>query len=336
MTQLDSLSAGLDALSKTLQEVESVVLIAHLAPDGDTLGSSLALKGLLEQKENIKILDVILYGDVPDAYSFIKGSQTVLKHNDSALQKNYDLAIAIDIASADRLGKSDLVFYSAKIKAVIDHHESNPGYGDINVINPCASATGDLIYDLAVKMNLEISPDVATAIYTAILTDTGGFKFANTSARTFEICSTLVEKGADPHYIYRMCYENRPLTMIKLHSHCALNVKLAEGGKVAYSIVTRDLLNQFGATDQHTDGIVEYLRQIDSAEIAILFKETMDGNIKVSFRSKNFNICKIAEDFKGGGHKLAAGCTVRGFSIDRCINVILTKVKFLLQEYKQI
>lgn len=332
MIQDHSLITSLQELSKTLTEVKTVVLISHLAPDGDTLGSVLALKELCNQLDNIKTVDTILYGDIPAIYSFLHGSDKVLKHNDSRLQNVYDLAIAVDIASPDRLGGSDRPFYTARKNALIDHHETNPHYAKINIVNASAAATGELIYDLAIEMGLTITPEIATNIYTAILTDTGGFKFANTSARALEICSILIKKGADPHYIYRMCYDNRPLKMLQLHSHCILNVNMAEDNRVAYSVVTRDLLNQFNTSDQHTDGIVEFLRQIDTAEIAILFKETMDGNIKVSFRSKKYNVCQLAEQFKGGGHKLAAGCTVKGLPLDRCITAILTKVKFLLQE----
>ena len=319
-------------LFKIIKNSKNIILIGHLAPDPDTIGSVLALKQLCKQIEGVRIVDTVISGEIPDAYRFLPDVNSIVKPDDTSLLIHYDLAIAVDVAAKDRLGYSEKLFDNASSTAVIDHHGTNPLFAGYNLVDKEASATGELIYDLMNYFNLKLTPDIAINIYTAILTDTGGFKFSNTSQKSLQVCAEMVSVGVSPAFVYQQCYENRPIQMIKLHAHCALNVNISEDKKYAWCVITRELLRSMGAEDQHTDGVVEFIRQIDSIEIAVLFKETMDGNIKVSLRSKEKDICTIAREFNGGGHIRAAGCTLKGVDFEKAKKIVLPRIEAVLNK----
>lgn len=310
---------------------KNIVLIGHVAPDGDTIGSILALKEICNNFEGINQIDIVISGEIPSVYKFLPGVNCFTRPDNDSLLPEYDLAIAVDVASKDRVGYAEKVFDRARISMVIDHHGTNPSFSHYNLIDSTASATGELLYEFAQFLNLKITKDMAINLYTTILTDTGGFKFSNTTARTFSICSELVKAGADPYSIYQNCYGSKPLKMVQLHSHCISNVNLTDNDRIAWSVITRKLLHDLGAIDEHTEGIVESFKVIDTVEISALFKETIDGNIKVSLRSKDKNVCSVAKEFNGGGHTLAAGCTLKGNDFDKVINLVLTRLKSLLK-----
>lgn len=310
---------------------KNIVLIGHVAPDGDTIGSILALKEICKIFEDTNLIDIVISGEIPTVYKFLPGVDKFKRPDNDSLLPQYDLAIAVDVASKDRVGYAEKVFDKAKISMVIDHHGTNPLFSHYNLVDSSASATGELLYEFARFLNIDITKDIATSLYTAILTDTGGFKFSNTTARTFYICSELVKAGADPYTIYQNCYGSKPLKMVQLHSHCLANVNLTDNDRIAWCVITRKLLHDLDAIDEYTDGIVESFRVIDSVEISALFKETIDGNIKVSLRSKDKNVCSVAKEFNGGGHTLAAGCTLKGIDFDKVINIVLPRLQNLLK-----
>ncbi|MGD9581292.1 MAG: bifunctional oligoribonuclease/PAP phosphatase NrnA, partial [Vampirovibrionia bacterium] len=192
------------------------------------------------------------------------------------------------------------------------------------------AATGELLYEFIKFLDVKITKDMAINLYTAILTDTGGFKFSNTSDKTFSICSELVKAGADPYLLYQKCYGSKPYKMVLLHSYCISNVNLIEKDRIAWFYITRKLLQDMDVKDEYTDGIVESFRVIDNVEISVLFKETVDGNIKVSLRSKDKNVCSVAKEFNGGGHTLAAGCTLKGTDFEKVKTLVLSRLKNLL------
>lgn len=325
---------GCKQIANALLTVKNVVLIGHMAPDGDTIGSALALKGICSQISTLKTIDVVIAGEVPSFYRFLPGADLIKKPGDNSLLSRYDLAIGIDVASPDRLGFSEKLFKSCTATAIIDHHGTNPMFSDYNFVDPDASAAGELIYKIVEHLNLKVTDEIATNIYTAILTDTGGFKFNNTSSTALLVCSKMVEAGADPQLIYQYCYENKPLEMLKLHAYCITHTQMSNDKKIIWCYLPRKLLRDFDAMDEHTDGIVELLRLVNTVEIAILFKETMDGNIKVSMRSKNEDISLIAREFNGGGHKLAAGCTFKGIDFEKTARTVITKAQLLTNAKK--
>jgi len=263
---------------------------------------------------------------VPDMYSFLPGINSAKNPGNNQLYDRYDLAIAVDCASIERVGDALELYRNAKVTANIDHHISNNGFADINIIDTEASSTGEVIYSIAKFLNTSLTKDIAVNLFTAILTDTGGFKFENTRPETFEIAAELTRAGAVSGYIFKKCYESKPLAMVKLQAHCIDQAVLEEDNKIAYTFVSRKMLDDFKASDDHTDGISEALRQINTVEVAMVFKETAKGDTKVSFRSNRIDVCQIARFFGGGGHKLASGCTIQKNLTDS-LNEVLPIVK---------
>lgn len=309
-------------ITDLINSSKSIVILSHVSPDGDTLGSMLALYTALKKIKSIKKLDAIKSGRTPDIYHFLPFVNETKNAQDEELYQNYDLAIAIDCGAIDRLGDSTNLFKNAKKSINIDHHISNPQFGDINWIEPKATATGVLIYKLLKELNAEITQEMATCLYTTIMTDTGGFKFENINPESLEICARLLEYGVKPHILYNLCYESKPLPMILLKAKAINEAVISSDGTIAYSLISRSMMESVGATDDHVEGISEELRQISSVKVALVFKETPKGDTKVSFRSNGPDVCEIAKFFGGGGHKLAAGCTIQKTPEDSAEEVI--------------
>ena len=320
-------------LSEFIQNIntsKNVVIISHIGPDGDTLGSTLALCEALKTVKSIEKIDCIINGKLPDIYKFLPGIKEMKTPYDESLYGKYDLAISIDCAALDRMGDALPVFKKASKTINIDHHVTGQKFGDVNIIDPDASSSGEVMFDLFRALDFEITKDIAVCLYTAILTDTGGFRFSNTTSKTFEAAKYLVDKGISPSLVYKKCYESKPIAMFKLHNYALDNTVFEEGEKIAYTMVSRGTLKKFGADDDHIDGIVEALKQIDSVEIAMVLKETLKGDTKISFRSKEINVAKIAQFFGGGGHDLAAGCTISkplGEALDELLPIVKKQVR---------
>lgn len=296
-------------LKDALKTAKNILIVSHIGPDGDTLGSMLALGKLFKQIKSIEKIDMLTLGRIPDAYKFLPGIANTVTVDSEGMYQSYDIVITADCASIDRIGEAIGLFRNAKKTINIDHHISNTKFAQINIIENKA-ATGQVIFDLIKKLELELTEEIATCLYTAILTDTGGFRFESTTPQVLRACADLLETGVNPTLIYKECYEKKPQAMVKLHAAGINNTIFVDGGKIAYTLVPRSMLAATSATDDHVDGIAEALRQIDTVEVSLVFKETLKGATKVSFRSKKFDVCEIAKFFGGGGHKLAAGCTI--------------------------
>ena len=312
--------------AESIKKAKTIIIFHHVAPDGDGLGSSLALKEMISQLDNVNKLDAVITGKIPDTYKFLPNIEYLEKSNASSLHQSYDLAIALDCACKDRLGDAEELFNNARNTLNIDHHISDDGFADIDWIEPKASATGEILFKLIEPLGIKLTQNIAIGLYTAILTDTGGFKFENTKPETFKICAELLAAGADPVNIYNECYESKPLAMVKLHARTIDNAIFLENNEIVYTKITRKLLEEINASDDHIDGITETLRQIDSVKIALVFKETTRGTTKVSFRSNGINVCEIASFFGGGGHKLASGCLLEK-NIEDTVNDVITTVR---------
>ncbi|NLF83899.1 MAG: bifunctional oligoribonuclease/PAP phosphatase NrnA [Candidatus Gastranaerophilales bacterium] len=319
----------MDSLEKAIKEIKkakSIIIFHHIAPDGDSLGSALALRGIVKQLDNVEIVDNIITNYVPELYEYLPDVHALKKPDDTSLYESYDLGITVDCASKDRLGEAEGLFNNAKKTICIDHHPSNKGFADINIIGTEASAAGELVYRLIEPLGAELNENMAVNLYTAILTDTGGFKFENTSAETLRICANLIEAGANPAEIYRRCYEIKSLAMVKLHARVIDRAITTEDNKIIYGVIKRKTFEELDATDDCIDGITEALRQVKGVEVAMVFKETLKKTTRVSFRSNRINVCTIAGYFGGGGHKLAAGCLLEK-KIDEAIEDVLSVVK---------
>ena len=288
----------MNTLLDIIKKAQTIAIISHLGPDGDTLGSMLGLNFILEQFSHIQKIDCIILGKVPEVYEFLPGIKSVKTAFDESLLDKYDLVISVDCAAEDRLAEALCIFKKAKFSINIDHHKTNKGFGTLNIIDPKASSVGEILLDLVEKLGCTLTKEIATCLYVSILTDTGGFKFENTTSRTFMACAKLLEAKIKPDKIYKKCYEQKPLKMVLLQAFATNNAKFEESDKISYTIISRKTIDDFGSQDSYTDGISEALRQVKSTEIAMVLKETTNGDTKISLRSKSIDISKIAGFFE--------------------------------------
>ena len=303
----------------------SILIITHVNPDGDTLGCASALKSFIGNKADI-LVQIKDNFSFPNIYSFLPHLNNSL--NFSTLNKKYDLVIALDIASIDRIiDSARKIFDEAQNTIVIDHHKTNNGFAKINYIRGGISSTGEVLYDLFDKLNIDITPEMAIGLYSAILTDTGCFKYESTTSHTFEIASKI-SKLVNTAEIADLCYTNKPKNLILFQNYLISNAKFCINDKIAYTLITTDIIEKFSAKDEYTEGICETLRSISGVEIAFVLKETSSG-VKISIRTKEIDATKITEKFKGGGHKRAAGCTIKE-KINTALNLLLEQAKTLL------
>lgn len=297
-------------LKSQIEKAESIIIFSHVSPDGDTLGSNLALSLMIEKYFNKKAVSAFV-GSLPSIYSYLPEFDRFIDVQSIPRDKKYDLAIAVDVASKDRLVSGTNIYDNAVYKVNIDHHKTNIGYGDLNIIDANAACVGVILFKIFKEWNLDIPKDVARCIYTSLLTDTGGFKYESTTPETFMLAADLVRLGVSPTYEFRACYETKPQAMVQFQAYVVSNAVFYDNGKIAFAKITRSDMSKFNATDDYTEGIVEVLRTSKNVEIAAILKETKDGYTKVSLRSKTVDLIPIVIEFGGGGHTFAAGCTIK-------------------------
>lgn len=297
-------------LKDKISNAQSIIIFSHVSPDGDTLGSNLALSLMIEKYFGKKV-DSVFVGKLPNIYSYLPDFERFIDVQTIDKNKKYDLAIAVDVASKDRMVFGTQIFDNANFKVNIDHHKTNIGYADINIVDGDAACVGVILYKIFKAWDFEIPKDVARCIYTSLLTDTGGFKYENTTPETFMLAADLVRLGVSPTYEFRACYETKPQSMVQFQAYVVTNTVFYNSGKIAFSKITRSDMSKFNATDDYTEGIVEVLRTSKNVEIAAILKETKEGYTKVSLRSKTLDLTPIVMDFGGGGHTFAAGCTIK-------------------------
>lgn len=302
-----------------------ILILTHVNPDGDTLGCASALKEFIGEKADI-LIQIKDNFNFPNTYSFLPHLNNA--KNLSNLEDNYDLVLALDIASIDRIiDKGRVIFEKAQNTIVIDHHKTNSGFGKINYIKGGISSTGEVLFDLFKKIDVKITKDMAVGLYSAILTDTGCFKYESTTEHTFLIASEL-SKLINTSEIADLCYTNKPKNLILFQNYLITNSTFCLNDKIAYTLITKEIVDKFSAKDEYTEGICETLRSISGVEIAFVLKETQNG-VKVSIRTKEVDATKITEKFNGGGHKRAAGCTIKE-KINTAADMLLKEAKALL------
>ena len=291
-----------------IETSSNILIITHVNPDGDTLGCASALKSFIGNKADI-LIQIEDNFQFPSTYHFLPHLNSAL--NFSTLKDKYDLVMAIDCASIDRIiDKARTISDKAQDTIAIDHHKTNKGYAKYNLIKGGISSTGEVLYDFFKNQNIEITPDMATALYAAILTDTGCFKYESTTAHTFEIASELSQTGINTSEIADLCYTNKPKNMILFQNYLIANATFCLNDKIAYTLINKEIQEKYQIKDEYTEGICETLRSIANVEIAFVLKETESG-IKVSIRTKDVDATILANKFNGGGHKRAAGCTIK-------------------------
>jgi bifunctional oligoribonuclease and PAP phosphatase NrnA len=310
----------LGEVTDLIEKHQSFAITSHIRPDGDGLGSSLALNWILRSLS--KNAEVIMRDPVPQAYMNLPGADEVRVVPD--LDRNYDAVFVIECSDITRPGLPRL---KDQFIVNIDHHTTTELFGNLNWIDSTAAAVGEMIYNLAKAMGVQIRPELASCIYAALLTDTGSFHFSNTTERTFKIASELVRYGAQPAKLSQAIFYQYPYAKIKLTGAVLSTLQCDETGKIAWIRMTHKAMEESGATEEDTDGIITYPLTIGDVEAAAFFRELSNSTYRVSLRSKNrVNVAQVAEEFGGGGHKNAAGFTLVA-NYEELSHAVLTKLK---------
>lgn len=313
-----------EEFERIVKDSKNILIISHVNPDGDTLGTMCALQSAI-YKQFKKKAEMLILSKLPKVYEFLPniGEAKTLDMFDKS--REYDLVIAVDVASLDRLIDAQILFEKAKYSINLDHHRTNNNYGDLAIVQPKASSSGEVLYKLLKSLNWELDFNTITCIYTAILTDTGGFRFENTSAEVFRIAAELTEAGIDPKYMYRKCYESKSKAIVLFQNYCVSKAIFTCEDRIAYTIVYKKDIEKFSVGDDATDGIAESLRAINLTDVSFVVREIDAKTCKISMRSKNINVAKVCSAFGGGGHKLAAGCTIKT-SCDEAVRKLLDEI----------
>lgn len=319
-----NLKNDIDVFNNIIDKYKNFMVVSHISPDGDAIGSLLSMTLALKKiKKNVYpvINDVI-----PERYSFLPGFKQITRFP----PKKCDIAICLDCGDEKRLGFVDRVNDMANLVVNIDHHKSNTFFGDINYVYPEASSVGEIMF-FFIKSFAKIDLDIAKCIYTAILTDTGSVGYSNTNSVCLRILARLIEIGVKPDYIRRQVFDIKSLEYIKLLSFTLNSLEILHDGKIACLYVTDEMMKKSNAKDEDTTGLINYARDIEGVEVALLFKEKED-TVKVGFRSNNWvDVSKIAEKFGGGGHARASGCTLN-LSLEKSRDIVINAVKQYFME----
>ena len=312
-------------LNNIIKSSKNILIFSHINPDGDTLGSMCALYSVILDNYKKKC-DMVSLSKIPDVYSFLPHINDVKHIDDIDKSREYDLVINVDVAAIERICDGQILFNKAKSTVNIDHHKTNNAYAGLNFINPDASSTGEVLFGCFKEMELNINLDVAICLYTAILTDTGSFRFDNTKPSTFECASKLVEIGVNPSDIYKKVYESDSKTLVMFQAYCISKAKFLDNDKIAYTTVYKKDMEKFSANDECMEGLTEKLRAIVSTRIAFVAKEMKTGGTKIYMRSTYADVAEISEVFGGGGHKFASGCTIKA-PVEQAVEKILAEIK---------
>ena len=290
---------------------QSFLVVTHYRPDGDAIGSQLALTLLLQGLG--KTVEAWNDDDVPAKFKFLPGAKLVTRP--PATPKSFDVVIAIDSSNWQRVGTSADKIASRKHFINIDHHVSNDKFAEINWIVTAAPASGQIVFDLIKRGNFKLTAEIAQCLFAAISTDTGSFMFGNTTADCLRAAAELVETGINVGELSRHVYESYPYARLRMLQLALADLKLTDHTHTAYFWVTKDMFNNSGAKREDTEGLIDFARAIEGVVVALLFEELDEpGKFRVSFRSKHpqVDVNSIARHFGGGGHREAAGARLTG------------------------
>ena len=299
----------IDRILEVIREHQTFCIVGHVRPDGDCIGSQLGLA--LALRHQGKQVTVWNQDNVPQKYKFLNAEGLLEKPRPG---EAFDCVIATDSASFERLGKVGNCIGQRKVLINIDHHISNPRYGDLNWVSPREASTGELIYRLIKVARWPITPAIADLLFTAISTDTGSFQYPTTRPGTFHTGAELVTRGANLSKICDEVYQSYPLSRAKLLQHVYSKFRLADGNRIAWFWLKQADFARTGAESDDTEGLIDHIRAIEPVVVACVFEELTPELTRISLRSKDtrVNVNEIAALFGGGGHPAAAGARVSG------------------------
>ncbi len=294
-------------IAEWIKKYQHFLIISHEGGDGDSIGSQLALAFILNKLQ--KEFFILNKDPIPNIYNFLPGAEWIKTQIDKNLEE-YEVVFFLDCGSMERTGLS----LPQGVQYInIDHHLNNDQFGHLNWVNPRMSSTSEMIYHLWHTLSIPMDVSIGENLYTGLLTDTGCFRYSNTSSQCLHIAGNLIEAGVDPSRVASQVYERKSSSQLLFLASALSNLKLTEDQKIAYIYLGKDVFQRYGATREDTEGFVNYPLAIDSVEVALLFKEVSKDFFKISFRSKGrVNVAAIAGVFNGGGHYNAAGAKIKG------------------------
>ena len=321
-------TSDLQAVADALRSNDRFLLVTHENPDGDALGSLLATKLALDQLGKDSVM--YLYGDapLPKEYGFMELSGIRREPPDDAAER---VLVALDCANETRMAPDTTLLENAPLTLDIDHHHDNSRFGDVNLVVGDASSTGEVLRDVFAELDVELTPEIAEALYIAVVTDTGRFQYTNTTPKALRLAAELVDAGADVHRVFQAVYESVELAKLKLLGRVLDRAQVYEGGRLVVSYLLRSDFTELNVAEAFSEGLIDYLRAVEGAEMAALIREPprREGpSRRISLRSSNdeLDVSAIARKSNGGGHRQAAG-----FSSDASVEEI---TEFIHREFR--
>lgn len=297
--------------TRFVSEGDRFLVVSHVDPDGDAIGSTLAVGHLLHLLGKRAVM--VNASPVPAKYGKLPGVEEIVKLQELRDASPFDRVIAVDVADVERMGDCRSLITSDALLLNIDHHRTNNRFGTHHLINPDAAATAEILYDWIESMEIQWTKELATCVYTGLLTDTGGFRYSNTTPSVMKRAARLLEFGVDAPWIAEQVLETLTIGQLNLLRRGLSTLRLSEDGRIAWMWLTLQDFSESGAGEGDLDGIVNYARNVIGVEVGILFRQLKSGAVKVSLRSRRrVDVSEVAGFFGGGGHARAAGCTVAG------------------------
>ncbi len=314
----------LQAVAETLRAHDRFLVVTHENPDGDALGSLLAMTLALRSLGKDAEMLLCGQGAVPREYAFMQLDGLLRELPDDSEER---VLVAVDCAKADRIGPDLSPVERTNLVVDIDHHHDNTRFGAVNLIVADASSTGEVLRDVLAELGVEITPEIAEPLYIALVTDTGRFQYSNTTAKSLRLAAELVEAGADVHAVFQQVYESVEFAKLKLLARALDRARVLEGGRIVVSHLLRTDFGEVGAAEPYSEGIIDYLRAVEGSELAVLIREPPrdDGPVRrISLRASidELDVSAIARSFGGGGHRQAAG-----FSSEKPIDEITELIR---------
>jgi len=317
-------STPYDRFREFLSRHDELLILSHQDPDGDALGSSLALQAALQARG--KRITTANESPVPESLRFLPGWETIRVA--AEVPEKFGAVFVLDCSSLERVGPSAerLVARDAAV-ACVDHHAGNEGFGDPRLVDVEASATAELIHDLLEAVGLPITPEIAACLYAGIASDTGAFRYLNTTPKILRLAARLVEEGADPALTAEALYARKSAGSLRILGLALASLESRAAGQLAALTISRDMFDRARATPEDADGIVQYAKSLLGARVGVLIQEPTLGEVRISFRSDgSVDVNRVAGIFGGGGHKNAAGARVKG-ELDQVREAILSAVE---------
>lgn len=317
----------LRSASDFIRERDDFLLLTHVQPDGDAYGSTLGMAHLLAEMG--KTFVICSEDPIAGKFRFLPMIDEIKQP--TAIQRKFQHVIALDCGDISRLGNAAQLLQPDAQMLNIDHHKTNDHFGTANLVDLESAATSQIVYNLAAHMGVTVSRTMAICLYTGLMTDTGGFRYSNTTVQVHQTAAKLLEQGVAPYEIADRVMETMTWPQVQLIRESLSTIERDESGQLAWIAVSGGLLQKLGASEEDAEGLVSYARNIQGVEVGILFKEKGDGKVKVSFRSKyRVDVGELALSFGGGGHARAAGCTVTG-TLQSVMNDVLAKASEALK-----